>query len=76
MRSPAMYSVKDIMTDSFVAIGPEATIDEAISLMLEHRVSGLPVVEYPSALHGDLVIPLVGDAMLDDLADFLAEGSP
>jgi hypothetical protein len=40
------------------------------------EVSGLPVIEYPSALHGDLVIPLIGDAMLRDLADFLAEGQP
>lgn len=37
--------------------------------------SGIPVVEYPSILHGDLVIPLVGDEMLEDLADFLAEGA-
>ena len=37
-------------------------------------VSGLPVVEYPSVLHGDLVIPLIGDAQLRDLADFLADG--
>jgi hypothetical protein len=40
------------------------------------EVSGLPVVEYPSVLHGDLVIPLIGDQMLEDLADFLAEGAP
>lgn len=38
------------------------------------EVSGLPVIEYPSVLHGDLVIPLIGDQMLEDLADFLAEG--
>ncbi|MEZ4241399.1 MAG: hypothetical protein R3F59_35655, partial [Myxococcota bacterium] len=37
-------------------------------------VSGLPVAEYPSFLHGDLVIPLLGDAMLSDLADYLATG--
>ncbi|MBX2796997.1 MAG: Ig-like domain-containing protein [Myxococcales bacterium] len=40
------------------------------------EVSGLPVEEYRSALHGDLVIPLLGDAMLEDLADFLAQGTP
>ena len=38
--------------------------------------SGLPVIEYPLVLHGDLVVPLIGDRMLDDLAAFLAEGSP
>ncbi len=35
-------------------------------------VSGLPMDEYPSVLHGDLAIPVVGDAMLSDAADFLA----
>ena len=38
------------------------------------EVSGMPVAEYASILHGDLVIPVIGDAMLRDLADFLAEG--
>ncbi len=38
------------------------------------EVSGMPMIEYPSILHGDLVIPLIGDEMLRDLADFLAEG--
>lgn len=47
---------------------PNATTD------ILAEVSGLPVMEYPSILHGDLVIPLLGDAMLEDLADFLAEG--
>lgn len=36
------------------------------------EASGLPLVAYPSVLHGDLAIPVVGDAMLDDAADFLA----
>ncbi len=34
--------------------------------------SGLEMVAYPSVLHGDLVIPLIGDEMLEDAADFLA----
>jgi hypothetical protein len=36
------------------------------------RVSGLPMREYPSAMHGDLVIPLLGDQMLTDMAAYLA----
>jgi hypothetical protein len=36
------------------------------------RVSGRPVRVYPSPFHGDLVAPVAGDAMLRDLADFLA----
>jgi dienelactone hydrolase len=36
------------------------------------RVSGLPSIDYPSVLHADLVIPVLGNAMLDDMADFLS----
>jgi hypothetical protein len=36
------------------------------------RVSGMPMREYPSAMHGDLVIPLLGDQMLTDLAAYMA----
>ncbi|MBW2523173.1 MAG: hypothetical protein JRI23_03320 [Deltaproteobacteria bacterium] len=36
------------------------------------RVSGLPMREYSSILHADLVVPLLGDAMLGDMAAFLA----
>ncbi|RLB59346.1 MAG: hypothetical protein DRI90_15510 [Deltaproteobacteria bacterium] len=36
------------------------------------RVSGLPMREYPSILHADLIVPLLGDAMLNDMAAFLA----
>lgn len=35
------------------------------------RVSGRPMRTYPSPLHGDLVIPAVGDAMLRDMAAYL-----
>lgn len=36
------------------------------------RVSGLPMREYNSILHADLVVPLLGDQMLADMAAFLA----
>jgi len=36
------------------------------------RVSGLPMREYNSILHADLIIPLLGDKMLEDMAAFLA----
>jgi hypothetical protein len=38
------------------------------------RVSGLPMLEYPSPLHADLIVPLIGLPMLNDLADFLSDG--
>jgi len=37
------------------------------------RVSGLRMKTYPSSLHADLVVPLVGDGMLDDLASYLSD---
>lgn len=47
-----MYEVKNIMTERVVSIGPEATIDEAVSLLLDHQVSGLPVVDEARRLLG------------------------
>lgn len=36
------------------------------------RVSGLPMRTYPSPLHGDLVIPVIGDSMLNDMGAYLS----
>lgn len=47
-----MYLVKNIMTTNVVAVSPEATIDEAVSLLLDHKVSGLPVVDEQQRLLG------------------------
>jgi pimeloyl-ACP methyl ester carboxylesterase len=38
------------------------------------RASKLPMKTYPSPMHGDLVMPVIGDAMLGDLVDFLVAG--
>lgn len=35
------------------------------------RASGLPLIEYPSVLHIDLILPVVGDGMLEDAAEWL-----
>jgi len=39
-----MFKAKDIMTTHVVAVDADDTIDYAISLMVKHRISGLPVV--------------------------------
>ena len=36
--------VKDFMTSQVVTVVPEASVLEAARLMLEHNISGLPVV--------------------------------
>lgn len=46
-----MLSAKDIMTTDVVTIGQNATVQEAIELLLEKHISGLPVVD----AHGKLV---------------------
>jgi len=50
----------DVMTTALCTIGPDATIGQAATLMLEHRVSALPVLGPDGALlglisEGDLV---------------------
>lgn len=84
-----MWRVEDVMTDRFVAVGPESTVDEAISLLLEHRVSGLPVIDAQNQLLGviseidiislvyeaDLEEAVVGDYMTRDIQTLDAEAS-
>ena len=47
----SQLKIKGIMTRRPIVISHEATIDEAAQVMLEHKISGLPVVD----LHGELV---------------------
>jgi CBS domain-containing protein len=42
----------DIMTRNVVSIDPDSTVLQAVRLMLQHRISGLPVVDKSGALVG------------------------
>ena len=44
----------DVMTRQVVTVTPDATIEEAARLMLEHRISGLPVTDSDAAVLGIL----------------------
>lgn len=44
----------DVMARLLVTVGPEATLHRAVSLMLKHRISGLPVVDTAGKLLGVL----------------------
>jgi CBS domain-containing protein len=44
--------VSDIMTHPVITVTPETTVGKAAELMLEHRVSGLPVVDAAGAVVG------------------------
>jgi CBS domain-containing protein len=46
--------VKDAMQTEVVTVAPEATLKEAAALLVEHRISGLPVVDGTGAVVGVL----------------------
>ena len=53
--------VKDVMTPDVIAVGPDAPIHKAARLMVDHGVSGLPVVDERGAVvgiisEGDLIV--------------------
>ena len=41
----ARLTAREFMSTALVTISPDATIEEAAGLMIEHKISGLPVVE-------------------------------
>jgi CBS domain-containing protein len=84
-----MCQVKEIMTHQVVTVRPDATIDDAVSLLLDHRVSGLPVVDHDRRLlgviseldiidlvyHADIETTRVRDHMTRDVRTIDAEAS-
>ena len=44
--------LKDIMSKGLVTVGPEETVEKAAVKMLEHRISGLPVINDKGKLVG------------------------
>ena len=46
--------VSDIMTRELVSVAPDASIDTAIDRMLDHHISGLPVIDKAGRLVGIL----------------------
>ena len=49
-----MLKAKDIMNTDVVVVAPDDTIDHAISLLVEHRISGLLVTDEAGCLVGVL----------------------
>jgi CBS domain-containing protein len=64
-----MCEVKQIMTHRVVTVGPDAPIREAVRLLLDHGVSGLPVVDENRKLLGVIseidIIDLIYKADID-----------
>ncbi len=51
-----MFSIESIMSTNVVTIAPAATLAEARSLMQEHRIHHLPVVDHDDELVGLLTL--------------------
>jgi CBS domain-containing protein len=47
-----MYQVKDAMNDQVISIRPQATVEEAIHLLLDRNISGAPVIDERGRLCG------------------------
>jgi CBS domain-containing protein len=47
-----MYQASDVMTTNVTTIAPDATVDEAIRVLLDNQISGLPVVDARGMLVG------------------------
>ena len=45
-------SAVDVMTREIVSIAPDASVLEAVRLMLQHKISGLPVIDAAGNLQG------------------------
>jgi len=42
----------DVMTREIISVAPDASVLEAVRLMLQHKISGLPVIDAAGRLHG------------------------
>lgn len=67
LRRAVGGAVRDVMTGEPHTVGPDQTLEEAATLMHEHDVSRLPVVDADGRLvgivsRGDIVRSMIGDA--------------
>jgi len=53
-KEAAMFQAKDIMTENAISVRKGTPIYEAVELMVEHDISGMPVVKNDMTLLGIL----------------------
>ncbi|MCX5747386.1 MAG: CBS domain-containing protein [Proteobacteria bacterium] len=76
-RAPDATSIDEVMTRALVVVSAQATVDEAMILMTDHRLRHLPVVDGDRVCGlisiGDLTSWLVRDQQrtIDDLHDYI-----
>jgi len=51
-KTPSSILVRDIMTKKVITIGPEDYIDDAVYLMIQHKIKKLPVINKDNELVG------------------------
>lgn len=82
-----MPKAKQVMTSKVVTIGPEATLAEAIQVLLDRKISGMPVVDASGrlvgiisekdmlnfAFSGNLALTKVEEAMTREIVSFSPE---
>lgn len=68
-RDPGSTSVREIASTDLVTVDPQQGLDEALSLMAEHQVRRLPVVE-----EGGRLVGVVAQADVAEHADSSATG--
>lgn len=67
-KLPSKVKVEDIMTKKVLTISPESMIDDAVYLMIQHKIKKLPVVE-----HGELKGIITSSDLIrnsDDIGQF------
>ena len=52
MTEEKIIRARDLMTRDLITVGPKATIQEVAKLLVEHNISGLPVVDAQQKLLG------------------------
>ncbi len=70
-----MFTVKDVMSNELVTVFPETPIYDAVRLMVNKNVTGLPVVDEDMNLIGIIsekdVLCLLADDLSGSVADFM-----
>ena len=62
-----MLKARDIMTTDVIAIGPEATLEEAVKTLLSNKISGMPVCD-----GGNKVLGVISER---DILNFIFSGN-
>ena len=55
-----MLTAKDIMTKDVITVTPETSIEDLSALLVEHAISGVPVVDRSGALYGIITETSIG----------------